>query len=289
MSDKLKNLIIRALSGAVLLGIVLGASWLGPYGYGALLVAILVVGMWEFYNLATAKGWTPRRALGIAMGIVLFITGFIVFDGYASGARAMDLDMLLSGSLYLTIFIPIVFIVELFHTSESPMANIAMTLMGIFYVAFPLTLLLFVPVLIGDSVWQPMNFLCFLFIVWANDVFAYLVGVAFGRHRLCERLSPKKSWEGFFGGVLGALGMGALGAYILGGNLWVWLGLATIVSVTSVLGDLVESMFKREAGVKDSGRIMPGHGGMLDRFDAVLIATPFAFVYLSVIEIFGTI
>lgn len=289
MSDKLKNLIVRALSGAVLLGIVLGASFLGPYGYGALLVAILVVGMWEFYNLASAKGWSPRRALGIAMGIVLFITSFIVFDGYVDGAVEMDLDMLLSGSLYMILFVPVIFIVEIFHTSESPMANIATTLMGIIYVALPMALLLFVPVLIGSNEWQPMNFLCYLFIIWANDVFAYLVGVAFGRHRMCERLSPKKSWEGFFGGVLGALGMGALGAYILDGNLFVWLGLAAVVSIASVLGDLVESMFKREAGVKDSGRIMPGHGGMLDRFDAVFIATPFAFVYLSVIEIFGII
>jgi phosphatidate cytidylyltransferase len=99
---------------------------------------------------------------------------------------------------------------------------------------------------------------------------------------MCPRLSPKKSWEGFFGGVLGSLAMGVLGAYVVEGNYLVWLGLALVVSLSSVVGDLVESMFKRDAGVKDSGNFIPGHGGMLDRFDALILSAPFAFVYLCV-------
>jgi phosphatidate cytidylyltransferase len=103
---------------------------------------------------------------------------------------------------------------------------------------------------------------------------------------MCERISPKKSWEGFVGGIIGALAMGALGNVVVGGGYPLWLGLAFIVAISSVLGDLVESMFKREAGIKDSGNIIPGHGGMLDRFDALIISAPFAFVYLVIVMIF---
>ena len=102
---------------------------------------------------------------------------------------------------------------------------------------------------------------------------------------MCERLSPKKSWEGFFGGVVGSLAMGALGAYIVDGSYLVWIGLAAVVSLSSVVGDLAESMFKRDAGVKDSGNFIPGHGGMLDRFDALILSAPFAFVYLIFVTI----
>ena len=118
------------------------------------------------------------------------------------------------------------------------------------------------------------------FIIWANDVFAYLVGMTFGRHRLCERLSPKKSWEGFFGGLAGAVAMGYAAARVLDADVWAWLGLALVAAATGVLGDLVESMFKRAAGVKDSGTLIPGHGGVLDRFDAMLLSAPFVFVYM---------
>ena len=120
----------------------------------------------------------------------------------------------------------------------------------------------------------------FIFIIWANDVFAYLVGMSIGRTKLCERLSPKKSWEGFFGGVIGAVAMGLVAARMLGGSYAEWAVLALIASVTGVLGDLVGSMFKRAAGVKDSGTLIPGHGGVLDRFDAMLLAAPFVFVYM---------
>ena len=151
------------------------------------------------------------------------------------------------------------------------------------YVAVPLSLLLYVPVLAGDGVWRPETVLCYIFIIWANDVFAYLVGMSVGRHRLCERLSPKKSWEGFFGGIAGAVVMGIVAARMLDGNMWVWAGLALVAAVSGVLGDLVESMFKRAAGVKDSGRLIPGHGGVLDRFDALLLSAPYVFLYLLLV------
>jgi phosphatidate cytidylyltransferase len=99
---------------------------------------------------------------------------------------------------------------------------------------------------------------------------------------LCERISPKKSWEGFFGGLIGAVGAAVLFGYLFEGNLVIWGGLGLVTALAGVAGDLVESLFKREAGVKDSGRMMPGHGGFLDRFDALYLAAPFALFYLIV-------
>lgn len=280
MSDKMRNLIVRTISGVVLLGIVLGAAYGGKFAFGAFLLLIVVVGMWEFYNIAAATGATPHRTLGLAAGIVLFVTSFFIFDGFVSDIRSADsVDMLIGGILYFSVLIPLCFVVELFYDSETPLRNVATTLMGIFYVAYPMALMLFIPILITGE-WQPESFLFYLFIVWGNDVFAYLVGIAFGKHKMAPRISPKKSWEGLAGGVAGAMAMGAIGSFVVGGPLGMWLGLAAVVAVTSVFGDLVESMFKREADIKDSGRIMPGHGGILDRFDALLISSPFAFVYL---------
>jgi phosphatidate cytidylyltransferase len=276
----MRNLIVRTISGVVLLGIVLGAAYGGKYAYSCFLLVVLLVGMWEFYNIAAATGAKPHRTLGLAAGIVLFITSFFLFDGFISDMRsANSVDMLIGGILYFSVLIPLCFVVELFHDSETPLRNVATTIMGIFYVAYPMALMLFIPILITGE-WQPESFLFYLFIVWGNDVFAYLTGITIGKHKMAPRISPKKSWEGFAGGIVGAMAMGALGSYVVGGHLGMWLGLAVVVAITSVFGDFVESMFKREAGVKDSGKIIPGHGGILDRFDALLISSPFAFAYL---------
>lgn len=281
MGDKLRNIAIRTLSGAVLLTVVLAAAYISPYTYAALLLLICVVGMVEFYQLARKNGAEPQYALGLVSGVVLLITACFVFAGYVDN-KPLDVDMFVGGLLYFVVLIPVCFIAELFSKSQTPMRNIATTLLGVWYVAFPLSMMLFIPLMLTGGEWKPEAFLFYLFIVWANDVFAFLVGITCGKHRLCERISPKKSWEGFFGGIVGALSMGAVGAAVVGGSYGVWLGMAAVVAVTGVLGDLVESMFKREADVKDSGNIMPGHGGMLDRFDALLISSPFAFVYLAV-------
>lgn len=286
----MRNLLVRTASGAVLLAVVLGAAYGGTYAYSALLLLIVVVGMLEFYNIAATIGAEPRRTLGITTGITLFITSFFLFQGLVGFTGFIDpmianfgVDMLIGGVLYLTVLIPLCFVVELFHASETPLRNVATTLVGVLYVAYPMSLMLFIPFLITGE-WTPEAFLFYLFIVWGNDVFAYLTGVTMGRHKMAPRISPKKSWEGFVGGVVGALAMGAVGSYVVGGGLGMWLGLAAVVAITSVFGDLVESMFKREAGIKDSGNILPGHGGMLDRFDALLISSPFAFVYLVIFQ-----
>ena len=282
MSDKLQNLLVRGASGVVLFGVVLGAAFLGYWGFGALMLLITVVGVWEFYQLAMAKGAMPQRCMGIVTSVLLLVTAFSAILLAVPCVESFVGECLPFVLLATIAAFALIFFVEVFRNKENPTQNIASTIMGVIYVALPMSLMLFIPFMLSPDEWNPWIFLFYLFLVWGNDVFAYLVGISIGRHKMCPRLSPKKSWEGFFGGVLGSLAMGVLGAYVVEGNYLVWLGLALVVSLSSVVGDLVESMFKRDAGVKDSGNFIPGHGGMLDRFDALILSAPFAFVYLCV-------
>lgn len=277
---KMKNLMVRTLSGLVLVAVFVGAVLGSQWSFGALLLLILVGGQTEFYKLARETGLSPQRWMGLAVGVLLFALNFIVFRQFSRSVTDEAGGAVLYLLLYIGLLLPTLFVCELFRRSATPLANLGATLLGVLYVAVPLSLLLYVPVLAGDGVWRPETVLCYIFIIWANDVFAYLVGMSVGRHRLCERLSPKKSWEGFFGGIAGAVVMGIVAARVLDGNMWVWAGLALVAAVSGVLGDLVESMFKRAAGVKDSGTLIPGHGGVLDRFDAMLLSAPFVFVYM---------
>lgn len=278
MTDKMKNLAVRTLSGIVLAAVVLGAVAWSPWSFGVLLLLLLVGGMHEFYALAEARGDRPQRLIGMVTGAVLFAVNFAFLSGSAGAAGGLR-PLLAAGMAFLLLLLPLMLVCELYRRGENPAANVGVTLLGICYVALPLTLMAYIP-FVGRYAWNPWTMLFFVFIIWANDVFAYLVGMALGRHRLFERLSPKKSWEGFFGGVAGALVMGYVASRCMGEAWWVWIGLALVAAVTGVLGDLVESMFKRAAGVKDSGTIIPGHGGILDRFDAMLLAAPFVVVYL---------
>ena len=277
----MKNLWVRTLSGVVLAAVVLGAVIWSQWSFGLLLAALLVVGMTEFYSLAGEQGSNPQRIVGLAAGLVLFALNFafvsddIQILGSARQAFACGMALLL-------LLLPAMFICELYRRRENPAANIGITFMGVVYVALPFSLMCYIPI-IGSEAWSPWMMIFYVFIIWANDVFAYLVGMSVGRHRLCERLSPKKSWEGFFGGLAGAVATGLAAAYALDANYWVWGGLALVASLSGVAGDLVESMFKREAGVKDSGQVIPGHGGVLDRFDALLLSAPYVFLYLLLV------
>ena len=280
---KMKNLMVRTLSGLVLVAVFVGAVLGSQWSFGALLLLILVGGQTEFYKLARETGLSPQRWMGLAVGVLLFALNFIVFRQFSRSVTDEAGGAVLYLLLYIGLLLPTLFVCELFRRSATPLANLGATLLVVLYVAVPLSLLLYVPVLAGDGVWRPETVLCYIFIIWANDVFAYLVGMTFGRHRLCERLSPKKSWEGFFGGLAGAVATGLAAAYALDANYWVWGGLALVASLSGVAGDLVESMFKREAGVKDSGQVIPGHGGVLDRFDALLLSAPYVFLYLLLV------
>lgn len=279
MNDKMKNLLVRAVSGIGLIVVVLGGIVWSQWSFLAVLTLMLVGGMIEFYNLAARQGIKAQRGLGLLAGLLLLLLGFgIVSDDVLAVLMASG-PLFLCGVAMLLLLLPLMFICELYRKQENPAANIAATILGVIYVALPLTLLLYIPA-IGVEGWNPWLVVAYIAIVWSNDVFAYLVGMSIGRHRLFERLSPKKSWEGFFGGVAGAVVAALLAAHWLGGSYAAWGGLAVVTAVTAVLGDLVESMFKRAADVKDSGAVIPGHGGVLDRFDALLLSAPFVFVYM---------
>ena len=273
----MKNLVVRALSGAVLAVVTVGAILFSKWTYGALLLAIHAGGMYETYRLAAYSGAKPQYGMGLAAGIALFAINFFAGTGLF---ETTDLPRLLT--LYFLVMLPAVFICELFRRLERPETNVGATLLGVVYVALPLSLMCYIPAVGGA--WQPWTAVAFVFIIWANDVCAYLIGMTLGRHPLCERLSPKKTWEGFVGGLAGAVGTGLAAARFLDADPWHWAGLALVAAVAGVLGDLVESMFKRSAGVKDSGRAIPGHGGVLDRFDALLLAAPFVFVYMVLVR-----
>ncbi|MDR0872689.1 MAG: phosphatidate cytidylyltransferase [Prevotellaceae bacterium] len=173
-----------------------------------------------------------------------------------------------------------IFIAEIFKQKTNPISNIAYTFLGQIYIALPFLLMY------GIKEINEIFLFALFVLIWANDTFAYLAGSTFGKHRMCERISPKKSWEGFVGGLLGAL----IVAFVFSRfetqlDVIQWLGFALIVVVFGTLGDLFESLMKRTIGVKDSGNIMPGHGGLLDRFDSLLFATPVIFVYLILFEL----
>lgn len=272
----MKNLVVRTLSGAVLAAVMLGAILWSWGSFGLLLLVLLIGGMYETYRLGARCGAAPQYVLGMLTGAALLAANFLSFAGFQFSV------VYVAGAVFLLLLFAI-FVAELFRAKANPAANLGLTLLGVVYVALPLSLLGYFPGL-AEAWWERGAVFFFVLIIWANDVFAYLVGMTLGRHRLCERLSPKKTWEGFLGGIAGAVLMGVVASRVLEAGVWLWVGLALVASVAGVAGDLTESMFKRAAGVKDSGAVIPGHGGFLDRFDALLLSAPFVFVYLVLVQ-----
>ena len=272
----MKNFIIRTLSGIVMVATLIGATLFSKLTFVLLLLAITLGGEWEFYRLAKKAGTSPQRFVGMLAGTMMIVA--------AAAALHEILAITAVAMVAFMILIPMPLIFELYRKSATPMANVGITYAGVIYVALPMALLTFFPMMLGNGEWKPWSVILYIFIIWANDVFAYLFGITLGKHRLFERISPKKSWEGFFGGLLGAMAMGFVAAKVLDANVALWIGLALIAAITGVFGDLVESLLKRSVDVKDSGSFIPGHGGWLDRFDALIFSVPFAFIYLVIVE-----
>lgn len=220
--------------------------------------------LWELYGLLNkGKNALPERLISTLGGVYLFFSTF-AYVNELSG-REIFLPYLL--------FLMYLFIAELYRKDANPIHNWAFTLLTQVYCAGIFSLLNFFTPLFGLAL--------FVF-VWLNDTGAYLVGSAIGKHRLFERISPKKSWEGFVGGFVVVLASSQLFAYYIPEISWCnWLGLSAVVVVFATWGDLVESLLKRTLGVKDSGHMIPGHGGMLDRFDSVLMAIPAMYIYIE--------
>ena len=196
MTDKVKNFFVRALSGVVMAVVVIGSILLSPWSYGALLLLIMLGALCEFYRMTKRSGVSPQHILGVVMALVVFTMCFIMAAGSLLYFNSDKVFLALG--LYFILLLPTIFICEMYRKSSSPIANIAATILGLVYVAFPISLMCFLPMLRGDD-WNPLIALAFIFIIWANDVFAYLVGSAIGKHRLFERISPKNSSEGLLG------------------------------------------------------------------------------------------
>ena len=273
---KLNNFLTRTLTGTVYVTLIVASILIHPLFFYIVFAGFAIAGLIEFYNITNSDKIKPHFFTGLFITVVMF-----VFSAN-SAFNAISLE-------YLLILIPLsfsVFIFELFRNKQNPLQNIATTLLGLFYIALPLSLLVFIPnISLENGVFKKGLLLGFFILIWTNDTFAYLIGVKFGKNKLFERVSPKKSWEGSFGGFLFSIIVAyILSLFFIDLNTMEWIGMAIIIVVFGSIGDLIESLFKRSLNIKDSGNILPGHGGILDRLDAVLIAAPFVFFYLLLIN-----
>jgi len=280
----LGNFYTRTLTAVWIVIFILGGFWLHPVSFFFTGLLLLAGAQYEYYLMIKNTGIRPQMISGIIAGCSLYIISTLVASG-------------LAGIEYFLVLVPIaliIMIIELYRRQEKPFDSLAHTFFAIFYIAIPFSMFPFSAfsrtgfsslLAHPDIVFSPGIVIGFLVLLWANDTGAYLIGVAIGRHRLLEHISPKKSWEGFFGGMV----IATLAAWLLSGWLGImdtagWIIISLIISIAGTFGDLIESMLKRSIGVKDSGSILPGHGGFLDRFDSAI--TSFPLVYLFVL-LFG--
>ena len=281
MNPKIKDILVRAASGVVMLAVMLTAILCSPWSFGALLLVITAGVVWEHLRLSEHCGAQPQKVMAMGLAMLVVAPFAFMFNAEYQITEAVAIVFLMMFVIMIAMLL--VLFVEMYRESETPIQNVGATLLPILQVALPIAMLALLPSL-GVADYNAWRVVAFFSIIWANDVFAFLVGITLGRHRLFERISPKKSWEGFFGGIVAAIGAALLSAHLLGEDMMVWAGVGLIGALAAVVGDLVESMFKRSAGVKDSGAIMPGHGGWFDRFDAVLFSAPAVVIYLFIIE-----
>jgi len=269
----LKDIYIRSLTGIVFLIIVIGSILFDPLAFLLVFSVFNFIGLKEFHRLSNSASNLSSKAtpeyyvFGMLIYFVIGLSGI----GY--------IDVRYIAVIFVILFIQIA--IELYRKNPQ-WRNTTSLITGYIYIALPFGLMnsLFYSGAIDEA--QSGILIGMFVLIWTSDVFAYLSGSMLGKHKLMERVSPKKTWEGSIGGLIFAL----IAAYIL--SLFVpqlslveWILLSIVVVISGTLGDLVESLLKRNAGVKDSGTIFPGHGGVLDRFDAVIFATPMVFVYIN--------
>jgi phosphatidate cytidylyltransferase len=272
------NFLTRAITGTLFVVVMVSCIWYSYWSMAFLFLGISILGLWEFYSLLEKTNHSPQKYTGTIIGSTFIGAFLLLFQSVVMWKALEYLFLLLFASLMC------IFFIELFRKKDVPFENIAFTILGILYISFSF-MFIASGSLVDMNNYNPHLILGFFFLVWSNDTFAYLVGRAIGKHKLFERISPKKTWEGAIGGGILTIGIGyIISIYFTEIAPLHWLVIAFIVAVTATLGDLVESMFKRSINVKDSGSILPGHGGILDRFDGVLLSSPFVFTYLILIR-----
>lgn len=271
----IKKLGVRAISGIVYCLIIIGACLWGKTGvllFGCLLAICATI---EFAKLCKdfSSARLPDLLLDVA-GCVCLCFGYLIYPIW----------------IWMAIML-FRFVEQLYVNSETPLRDLAHSMLAQIYIGVPLGLMAAVA-----NLYSPMIVLALFVMLWINDTGAFLVGSAFGRHKLFERISPKKTWEGFIGGMLFCIISAiALGIYFnsffgmdkFGYGIPHWIGFGLTASVFGTWGDLVESMVKRTMHVKDSGNVIPGHGGLLDRIDSFLLAMPAIWIYLMLTALLG--
>jgi phosphatidate cytidylyltransferase len=269
----------RLLTGILFVIVLLGAIYQSELASSILFFVIILLCQREFYSFFKASEIKPQALVGMLGGLGFFLASVISFQA--------NLNF---NTLFLIVpLIFFVFVLELFRGRKEPIANIGYTILGIIYVSVPFTLLHQISYFNNYEFGTSYNYevlIGYFFVLWANDTGAYLVGRKFGKTKLFERISPKKTWEGAIGGLFFGLLLGYINSQIFNGlDTLTWMTIALIVVIFGSLGDLVESLFKRSLGIKDSGKILPGHGGVLDRFDGIFISAPMVFTFLKILSI----
>lgn len=264
----MNNFLKRTLTAGAFVAVLLGCTYYNQLSFSILFFCITILGVWEFYKLSEKGENKPQKVLGTIVSASVFTTTAFVCMGYDAHLLIINIPLLF-----------LIFIFELYTKSKNPFRNIAFTILGIIYVAVPFSLLNYLVTFTGT--YNHELLFGFFFILWCNDSGAYLAGSAFGKRKLFPRVSPGKSWEGSIGGAIASY----IVAFIISKwytdfSIFDWMVIAAILIIIGTLGDLVESLYKRSKNVKDSGTLLPGHGGVLDRFDSLLMATPFVFSYL---------
>jgi phosphatidate cytidylyltransferase len=270
-----KTLITRTITGVFFVIAIIGSVIWNPFAFGILFLGFMILGLIEFYRLPHSTGLRPQIFTGVLSSASLYILSMLT---------ANQIIPVWSLVFVLPLF-PIFLLIALFRKNDQPLLSALYSIAGVVYVAIPFSLLNFFmnPSLSGKGHHYQL-LLGFFFLVWINDIFAYLSGMVFGKHKLFERISPKKTIEGSIGGLLFSVVLAWLMSQFFTeiGSLN-WMAMAVIIVIFGIFGDLSESMIKRQFEVKDSGTLLPGHGGILDRFDAMFFSAPAVFCYLLIL------
>lgn len=265
---------VRAITALFFVLVVLASILIDAHLFAIFFITLSACCLNEFYRILANESGTPNRFLGLLLAALTFG----LYAGYI-------LQYISAGYLWICVpAVTTIFISSLYQRQDKPFLGIAYTLLGVVYVVLPFASFFTLGFLTGGSYDYRLP-LGFMLILWGNDTGAYLVGRFLGKHHLFERISPKKTWEGLAGGILLALVTSlVLANYFPLLAQWQWIGIALVVSIVGTFGDLVESMLKRSQQVKDSGTVLPGHGGFLDRFDGLLLAAPAVLAFLQLVN-----
>lgn len=275
----MKNFIQRAITGIIFVAVLIGCIIGSPFSFGILFAIISGMATYEFCNLVN-----KQEDVDINRNICTLGSVFLFFCFFYYGINPTDTGIFIP---YLVLLVYLM-ISELYLKKSNPIHNWAYSMLSQVYVGLPFALLnvLAFQSIEATSYYQFILPLSIFIFIWINDTGAYCTGMLFGKHRLFERISPKKSWEGSIGGAVFCIAAAfALAHWVPVMNTMEWIGMALTVVIFGTWGDLTESLMKRHLGIKDSGNILPGHGGMLDRFDSAIMAIPATVVYLYVLSL----